>query len=53
MGGEHETEHQFIFNCDAYYHNRRSPKFRPLLADLEAETLYAFYHKKLVWQPRM
>ena len=44
MGGEHETEYQFIFNCDAYCHIRRSPKFRPLLADLEA-TLHAFYHK--------
>ena len=40
-----KIEHRFIFNCDAYYHMRRSQKFRPLFADLEAETLYAFYHK--------
>ena len=45
VGGEHETEHHFIFNCDAYYHIRRSQKFRPLFADLETETSYAFYHK--------
>ena len=42
--GEHETEHHFIFNCDAYHDIWRSQKFRPLFADLETETLYASYH---------
>ena len=45
VGSEHETEHQLIFNCCAYNHIRRSQKFRPQFADIETETLYAFYHK--------
>ena len=43
--GKHETEDRFIFNCDAYHDNRRSQKYCPLFADLETETIYAFYHK--------
>ena len=43
VGGEHETEHHFIFDCDAYDHIRRHQIFRPPFADLEAESLYALY----------
>ena len=45
VGGEHETEHHFIFDCDAYDHIRRHQTFQPLFADLEAGSLYALYKK--------
>ena len=45
VGAEHETKHHFIFDCDAYDHIRRHQTFRPLFADLEAESLYALYKK--------
>ena len=41
--GEHETEHHAIFVCDAFYHIKRSRKFRPLFADMLTESLHAFF----------
>ena len=43
LDGEHETEHHAVFTCDAYYHIRRSHKFQPLFANIQAQTLRAFY----------
>ena len=43
VGVEHEVEHHFIFDCDAYDHIRRHQTFRPLFADLAAQSLYAFH----------
>ena len=41
--GVQETEHHFIFDCDAYHDIRRNLKFRPLFAASQPETLRAFY----------
>lgn len=42
---ELETERQFLFNYDSYYHIRRAQQFRPIFADLETKTLYAVHRE--------
>ena len=47
VGGEHEPEHHFIFNCDAYDYIRRHQTFWPLFADPEAATRRMITHSLL------
>ena len=41
--GKPETEHHAVFQCDAYYHIRRSQKFQKLFANVRQQNLHAFY----------
>ena len=45
LDGEHETEQHAVFECDAYYHIRRSQKFGALFANIQEHTLRAFYEE--------
>ena len=46
VGGEHEIEHHFIFDCDAYDHIRLHHTLRPLYADLRGRKLVCTLSKE-------